>query len=77
MCGNLALTFSKFPVEDRLGRPVPAAALTTLQSTGTTNGLLVRYLVLVHPEEGWHGKEASVQVECGHLYWCGYPALPP
>lgn len=75
-CGSLALTFSKFSVEDSLGRPMPAAAFTTLQSIGTRNGLLVGYLVLAHPEEGWHGREASVQVERSHLYWCGYPALP-
>lgn len=61
--GRLALTFSKFSTEDSLGRPVPAAAFTTLQSIGTSNGLLVGYLVLAHPEEGWHGREASVQVD--------------
>ena len=76
--GSLALTFSKFSMEDSLGRPMPAAAFTILQSIGTSNGLLVGYLVLAHPEEeGWHGREASVQVERSHLYWCGYPALPP
>jgi hypothetical protein len=39
--GSFTVTFSKFPTEGDPGRLVPAAALTTLQSTGTTNGSLV------------------------------------
>lgn len=39
--GSFTVTFSKFPTEGDLGRLMPAAAFTTLQSRGTTNGSLV------------------------------------
>lgn len=39
--GSFTVTFSKFPTEGDLGRLMPAAAFTALQSTGTANGSLV------------------------------------
>lgn len=74
--GSFTVTFSKFPTDGDPGRLLPAAAFSALfkvreQQTGRLWG----YLVLARPEEGWHDREALWQVECSHLYSCGFPAL--
>lgn len=53
--GSFTVTFSKFPVEDSLGRPMAAAAFTTGDNKWAACGIFGSFLL--HPEKvGMMGK---------------------